>query len=375
MSHLSHEQVQQSNVEAISLFAQLLQEGFENPYGIRGAVQFRIFEYPESTFFAIFDQQHLRIMSKLEQGIPVAAEIGMPITTLRQIVDECEYFDWCAPDIVGAVEFSGDLNLVKHLSKACLRPSIQTQRRLRCAEKTHMLKGYAKLEQPTNLESPTQMQVLEQMEAGMPTIVHGIQNIVPYRNWTFECLVERYADVVIPFHTTFSQQTIRELAKELKSLKPSSRKVAVNVFSKLYVENVNLPVEMFADFGPPYFDHGDFTPPKLSLGIIPTRLLVSDLHRNPFHKFLGQVIGRKRLDLYSADQSELLYPMLGYNSYQTCWFKPEIPDYQLFPLSKSSKCLSIILNPGDLFIQPVGWFYQAHALDSHNMSVSYFWRY
>jgi hypothetical protein len=31
--------------------------------------------------------------------------------------------------------------------------------------------------------------------------------------------------------------------------------------------------------------------------------------------------------------------------------------------------------PGELIIQPAGWFHQVYALDSPNMSVSYFWRY
>ncbi len=39
------------------------------------------------------------------------------------------------------------------------------------------------------------------------------------------------------------------------------------------------------------------------------------------------------------------------------------------------KRLSVTLNPGELLVQPAGWFQQVHALDSPNMSVSYFWRY
>lgn|GEM_PF-7048688 len=33
------------------------------------------------------------------------------------------------------------------------------------------------------------------------------------------------------------------------------------------------------------------------------------------------------------------------------------------------------IEPGDLLVQPVGWFYQVHALSSPKMSVSYFWKY
>jgi len=62
-------------------------------------------------------------------------------------------------------------------------------------------------------------------------------------------------------------------------------------------------------------------------------------------------------------------------AYQPCWFKPEAPDYGIYPKAREAKCLSVTLNPGELLIQPSGWFHQVYALNSPNMSVSYFWRY
>lgn len=41
-------------------------------------------------------------------------------------------------------------------------------------------------------------------------------------------------------------------------------------------------------------------------GSVPTYIPPSSLHRDPLTGFLFQVIGRKRLDLYSADQEELI---------------------------------------------------------------------
>lgn len=119
----------------------------------------------------------------------------------------------------------------------------------------------------------------------------------------------------------------------------------------------------------------DFIPPQLWLGSVPTHVPASSLHRDPLTGFLFQVIGCKRLDLYSADQAELLYPMKSYKNYQPCWFRPEAPDFDRFPKARKAKCLSVTLRPGELLVQPAGWFHQVHALDSPNMSVSYFWRY
>ncbi|WP_170565447.1 cupin-like domain-containing protein [Ruegeria atlantica] len=144
---------------------------------------------------------------------------------------------------------------------------------------------------------------------------------------------------------------------------------------KPYTEGAGLPEEMWADFGPLFFDREDFIPPQLWLGAVPTHIPTSSLHRDPHCGFLLQVIGRKRLVLYSADQEGLLYPHKAYNNYQPCWFKPENPDYVIYPKAKAARCISVTLNPGELMVQPAGWFHQVHALDSPNMSVSYFWRY
>jgi hypothetical protein len=144
---------------------------------------------------------------------------------------------------------------------------------------------------------------------------------------------------------------------------------------KPYTEGAMLPRELWDDFGPLFFDRADFIPPQLWLGSVPTHIPTSSLHRDPLTGFLLQVMGRKRLDLYSADQADLLYPMKSYNNYQPCWFKPEAPDYTVFPRAKDARCISVTLEPGELLVQPAGWFHQVYALDSPNMSVSYFWRY
>lgn len=117
-----------------------------------------------------------------------------------------------------------------------------------------------------------------------------------------------------------------------------------------------------------------FENPEGITGLVRVSIPTSSLHRDPLTGFLFQVMGRKRLDLYSADQADLLYPMKAYNLYQPCWFKPEAPDFDRYSLAREAKCISVTLNPGELIIQPAGWFYQVYAQDSPNMSVSYFWR-
>ena len=132
---------------------------------------------------------------------------------------------------------------------------------------------------------------------------------------------------------------------------------------------------MWDDFGPLFFNRKDFIPPQLWLGAVPIQIPTSSLHQDPHTGFLLQVMGRKQLQLYSADQADLLYPYKAYNNYQPCWFKPEAPDYKRYPKAKQAKSISATIGPGELLVQPAGWFHQVYALDSPNMSVSYFWRF
>lgn len=124
-----------------------------------------------------------------------------------------------------------------------------------------------------------------------------------------------------------------------------------------------------------YFESEDFVPPQLWFGAVATDVPATPLHRDPLTGFLFQVMGRKRLDLYSADQAELLYPYKSYNTYQKCWFQPDKPDFEKYPKAKEATCTFVELYPGELLVQPAGWFHQVYALDSPTMSVSYFWRY
>ena len=163
--------------------------------------------------------------------------------------------------------------------------------------------------------------------------------------------------------------------EELQAYQTNPYDDLIEGFVKPYTEGAQLPQAMLPDFGPLFFDREDFIAPQLWLGAVPTHIPTSSLHRDPLTGFLLQVIGRKTLELYSADQADLVYPMKSYNNYQPCWFKPEAPDYALYPKARAARSLSVTLQPGDVLVQPAGWFHQVYARDSPNMSVSYFWRY
>ena len=187
--------------------------------------------------------------------------------------------------------------------------------------------------------------------------------------------MEHYGNQIVRVRSAQQQQTMAEFIEELKQFQAAPHDEMIEGFVKPYTEGATLPEAMWEAFGPLFFNREDFIPPQLWLGAVPTHIPTSSLHRDPHTGFLLQVMGKKRLDLYSADQAELLYPHKAYSNYQPCWFKPEAPDYNTYPMAKQAKCISASIGPGELLVQPAGWFHQVYAEDSPNMSVSYFWRY
>lgn len=363
----------ETDIAAIKGFADLLKEGFQNPEGIEGTVKLHVPELPEHGFIARYADKLYVEWNDLNRETDTF--VSMPIATIKRIFKEFEYLDFRDPSIIGTMEFSGNLDYANHLGKSCLRPSNFTVERFKSVGELHLEKGYRNLTQIEYLHQPTQRQILELMEESYPAVITGLEPSPPCKDWTIDKLAEKYGNAIVRVRSAVQKQNMQEFVQELKDFMANPHDDMVEGFVKPYTEGATLPEEMWPDFGPLFFDCEDFIPPQLWLGAVPTHIPTSSLHRDPHTGFLLQVIGRKRLDLYSADQADILYTHKAYNNYQPCWFKPENPDYSIYPNSKGSNCISVTLNPGELIVQPAGWFHQVYALDSPNMSVSYFWRY
>ena len=363
----------EDDLAAIEGFKGLLRDGFQNPEGIKGTVRLTIPEHPEAGFIVRYGEMLEVEASNLHNQVDT--EVTMPIRTIHRIFEEFEYLDWRDPEIIGTITFSGNLGFANHLAKSCLRPSNWTIERFEQVGRLHQKNGYKNLSEIEYLHQPGQMQILEAMNDSRPVVITGLEPTPPCKDWSLERLAERYPHAVTRVRSAMHSQTMSEFVDELRDFISNPYDEMIEGFVKPYTEGAQLPQEMWDDFGPLFFNREDFVPPQLWLGAVPTHIPTSSLHRDPQTGFLLQVIGRKRLDLYSADQEELLYPHKAYNNYQPCWFKPEQADYKTYPKAKQASCLSVTLNPGELLIQPAGWFHQVYALDSPNMSVSYFWRY
>ena len=166
-------------------------------------------------------------------------------------------------------------------------------------------------------------------------------------SWDMVSLKERYGHCKI---TSGSDGTLAHLIDQVLDCEP------------VYSNGCKLPHEMMSDFTLPVFFNGGVGAYQLWLGSRSDDL-VTGLHREVLTSVLAQVIGKKRLFLYSPDQVELVYGRKAYRSYQQCWVDPTNPDLKRFPKFSHARQLVVDLAPGEILLIPAGWFHCAYAVD------------
>ena len=373
MNNLAHSQPNQASAEqaTVQAFIDLVQRGYENPEGFSGKVKVVIPEYPEQNFIAHLTNSLHITGDNLKQDTDTC--ITIPLATMARICQESTFLDFRDPEIIGTISVEGNLDYANHLGKACLQPDPFVKQRLTQAGQIHRAYNYRHLTKLDTLHQPSQIQLLQQLDTNQPFIITGLAP--DCQHWSLKRLVEEFGDSIVRVRSAQHTQTMAEFVQELKDFQANPYSHMIEGFVKPYTEGAIMPEAMWDDFGPLFFNRQDFIPPQLWLGAVPTHIPTSSLHRDPHTGFLLQVMGRKTLQLYSADQADMLYPHKAYNNYQPCWFKPEDPDYKLYPKAKQAKSITATIGPGEILVQPAGWFHQVYAEDSPNMSVSYFWRY
>lgn len=91
---------------------------------------------------------------------------------------------------------------------------------------------------------------------------------------------------------------------------------------------------------------------------------LSPLHQDYWntHGYLSQIQGKKRVILFSPEESSFLY---------NGRVDPERPDFNQFPLFERSTAYECVIEPGDTLLMPANWWHHVRSLEkaitvSHN---------
>jgi hypothetical protein len=367
---LANPQYSKDYPAAIDALAELIRQGFENPEEISGRVQFSILDAPRAYPLSIkFSPVDLAI--HFDWIDCPDATLTLPLTTAEHIVNTITQVDFRDPEIMGNLHLGGQLDLINHIAKSLLRPTQDTRERFELAEQLDTT-AYSLNEVP-RVSNPSELEILQSIAAGKPMIITDLSPQTRQSNWSLDRLVQEYGSVPLRVRSADQKETVAEFIDRVKSADLIHDKI-IEGHTKAYTEGCFLPEPMHKNFVPNHFTRDDYIDPQIWLGSVPVNVPASSLHHDPLDGFLYQVMGRKKILLYAPDQAPYLYPMKAYNNYQPCWVKPETPDYDRFPQFARAKGIEVTLKPGELLVQPAGWFHAVYCLDSPTFSVSYFLR-
>ncbi|MCA9788789.1 MAG: cupin-like domain-containing protein [Cyanobacteria bacterium HKST-UBA05] len=97
---------------------------------------------------------------------------------------------------------------------------------------------------------------------------------------------------------------------------------------------------------------------------------ITDLHYDLANAFYVQIYGRKSFKVISPHYLDKVYPYRNFLSRVPLEDGVEGVDAQKFPLFKQAKVHEFVLEPGDAFFLPVGWWHWVEALDT-SISMSF----
>lgn len=256
----------------------------------------------------------------------------------------------------------GDRALVMHAVLLSLqRPSLLTELAFEVARQRSS--AGPRLTQLERVRRPDVSEVIARIRAGIPFIATGVLGAWRAIDEGYEAFVRRNAHVVLPpLVGQRASESLSDFAARLRA--PSTQ---------TYTLGVGLPAELVAEFPPPYPSLVPERDAQLWFGAgKDVHTPVTPLHRDPLCGLLGQVFGEKRLTLFPPHDDELLYPRKAYRYFQPCWAQPHAPNLARHPRVANATPVEFVLSPGELLVQPAGWFHAVWALTPVTLSVSDF---
>lgn len=266
-------------------------------------------------------------------------------------------FDFRAPEIQQYLRLEGDVEfVVRAVVLALRRPTPEMREAFRRAEAESRGVTFTAIERviPAGFR-----QALEQR---VPFIVTGALEAWPAVR-AFDAWLEAR-----------KQTSLGQLVDDEVRLGDFVRRALERRDVRSYTHGSFLPATLEADFPLPDFTSGlSPGPAQLWLGAgADPHTPVTTLHRDAEAGLLGHIHGRKRFTVFPPHQAECLYVRPGFDSYQHCWVAPHRPNLERYPNYRDATPVDFVLGPGELLVQPAGWFHCVYSLDALTASVSRF---
>jgi hypothetical protein len=339
-------------------FFEVLYSGYEPDEGIEGVCQFVLRGDPGTTF-------HIDAGTSLtfHAGAHPSPRtmVSVPETILEKLLGE-GVVDFRNPEIMQHIEIGGDERLATLLGNLLKQPDTTVAERLEAAEK--LARASARVTEVERVERPSEAYILAAIEAGRPIVARNMLNHWKVLDWKLADWKREWGNIVLRVKSAKERESLADIIDAMTAADRSSAR---------YSNGVVLPEQLQKFFKPPYFEGRDdaFSAAQIWMGTASHDEPATHLHRDGGTGFLGHVFGKKRFLLYSPDQAPYLYPFKRYNGFQPCWVRPLAPNLAMYPLFKEARGLEVTLEPGDLLINPTGWFHEVYA-DEPVISVSYF---
>ena len=341
------------------MFFNLVKEGFENYYNLSGTCQFLI-SAEQSIAFTITVTGKDVTFSKGFYPTPTAT-VEMAASYFEHIISNNRTIDFDVPEFYSPIKCTGEKYFALELAKSIMRPHPMIEAKFKKAEQ---LAGLSELTNIERIERPSAALVAEKISQGIPIIATHCLTQWETTSTTLDELERVFGCIAIKAKPSQKINTIADLLTHMKNPPDST-----GVFSKMTL----LSEAEKSLFPMPEFLNGFNVAgaPQLWTASASPERPVTKMHRDGGTGFLGHVFGKKKLRIYSPDQSKYLYPKKAYNIAQACWVDIVNPTEEIFPNYSHAKPIEVILHPGEMLIQPTGWFHSVYALDPV-MSVSYF---
>ncbi len=330
----------------------LMQEGIF-PSDIQGTCQIQLVNSPEnrSAFFSFYDG-----VLKFDDYSASFPDVVVRISedTLAEIFQQLETFDLRDNKLLSQVSVEGDIDLANFLFSAIKRTPQEILTRIK--ETTSKCKGFKdSVNQVERIHNPSKDELFDLMNKSVPFLVTGLLENWEFLQFSIDEIKQKYGKVKLRVKSNRKETAYETLNDFIGQMENKSQ---------VYTQGCDLPVVMRSKFNLPYFEWKHVNPPLLWMGSKTGEKPCTWLHRDCHSGLLTNIFGRKRVVLYSPEQSDYLYPVGAFNMFQNCSIRNvEQVNLDQFPLFRHAKSIEVTVGPAESLIIPGLWYHCVYALD------------